>query len=104
MGGEGAVADVFEAVDGVGVGVDGDEGAVVECVADLAPVDVEAAGVGVEFDGDVVADAGVDYAPVVDGVAGAAEEEAAGHVAEDGGVGVVEGFEDAGDCLVLAHF
>ena len=47
LGGEGAVADVFEAVDGVGVGVDGDEGAAVEGVADPAPVDVEAAGVGV---------------------------------------------------------
>ena len=85
------------------VGVDGDECALFEGVADPTPVHVEAAGVGVEFDRDVVSDAGVDDGFVIDGVAGAAEEEAAGHVAEDGGVGVFDGFEEAGHGFFDVH-
>ena len=100
-GGEDAIADVVIAVYGVGVGIDGDQCAFVEGIADPAPVHIEAAGVGVEFDDDVVGDAGVDDLLMVDGIAGAAEEKTAGEVAEDGGIGVFDGADEAASWLFL---
>lgn len=90
-----ARGEEIEFGDAVGVGVDRDFQAGVAGEAGVFDAEVEAVGAGVYFE-KAAALAGVfDHAVDIDFVAGAAEEQAAGGVAEDVAVGVVHRAEEA---------
>ena len=91
----GAPAQVVEIFDGVGVGVDDDAAAELSGQAEMEVVEIGAGGGGVVLDGDAELGGALEDLFHVDGVRIAAEEFAAGGVAEDAGVGVFEGGEDA---------
>src|SRR5580692_7532065 len=52
-GGEYAIADAIISFYRMGIGIDGDEGSLVQCIGDPAPVHIEAAGMGIQFYGDL---------------------------------------------------
>jgi hypothetical protein len=88
---------------GVCVGIDGDEDASLYRIADPSPVHIETAGMRIQFYHRVVFRTGIDYLFMVDRVTGAAEQQAAGHMPQDRGIGVGDGVEQAGHGLVFAH-
>jgi hypothetical protein len=102
-GGEYAIADAIISFYRVGIGVDGDEGSLVQGITDPAPVHVEAAGMGIQLDGDLIFYTGIDDRFMIDGVAGPAEEESAGEVAQYGRIGVIDGVEQPHHGFFFGH-
>ena len=94
---------MIQAGDAVGVGVDGDLDAVVTGLFDVPPVEVEPRWIGVDFNGNPTAGGGCDDLFGIDGVALAAEEQAPGGMADDGGRRVLDGADDAGGHGVAAQ-
>ena len=94
-----AVTHLVELFGGVGVGVDDDFAAELFGEAEIQVVEVGAGGVGVVFDGYAQFGGAFQDQVDVDGIALAAQNLAAGGMAEDADVWVFEGAEDAGGHL-----
>ena len=87
----------------MGIGIDGAFHAFFFGERPPAPVEIEAAGIGVEFDDRARGGGGIEDGGNIQLVGFAAEEEAAGEVAEHGDMGVFTGANDAVSHLGLRH-
>ena len=90
-------------VDAVGIRVYGDEHIFFQCIWQPGPVDVQPAGMRIQLYHHVVGGTGVDDRFMIYRVAVAAQEQAAGHMPQDGGIGIFDGFQQAGHCFFLRH-
>src|SRR6478609_7776713 len=90
-----APVHVVELGDRVGVGIDAQHTAEVECGLVPAPIQVEAPRVGVDLDHDIVLGTGAQHLLDIDFIAWPPLELAPGHVADDGGVRIGDGPKQA---------
>jgi hypothetical protein len=98
-----APRDIVDLVRRMGVRIDAEHTTQLKATLAPAPVQIEPPRVGIDLDGDALFGAGCKNLLHVHFVAGASQQLPPGDVAENGGVRVGDGFEDAFGLLGLAH-
>ena len=95
---------VVELPDGVGVGINAEDAAVIQSLLMPAPVEIEPPRMGIDFNRNAVLSAGSQNLVDVDLISRAALELSSGHVAENGRVGILDRRKDTLGLFLFGHF